>query len=142
MSCVRDVRGVPGAEVLSPLSLGFRLPPRLTKHLPHIHQQSHSSVHQARGPLAHQQVMPCGCAGCLIMKDTKTSHTLSASVKAHMYPTLDQKCISYISYTGSTLTAARRASDPSLLPSRAPSTLTAQLRYVRQLESRDVKFPR
>lgn len=50
--------------VLSPQSLsgfsslaGPRLPPRLTKHLPGIHQRSHPSVHQVGSPLAHQQVM-------------------------------------------------------------------------------------
>lgn len=73
--------------MVSPLSLGFRLPSRLTKHLPDIHQRSHPSVHQVGGPLGHQQVMPGGRVGCLIMKDRKTSHTLSPRVKAHMYPT-------------------------------------------------------
>lgn len=50
--------------VLSPQSLsgfsplpGPRLPPRLTKHLPGIHQRSHPSVHQVASPRAHQQVM-------------------------------------------------------------------------------------
>lgn len=43
--------------MVSPLSLGFRLPSRLTKHLPDIHQRSHPSVHQDGSPLGHQQAM-------------------------------------------------------------------------------------
>lgn len=73
--------------MVSPLSLGFRLPSRLTKHLPDIHQQSHPSVHQDGSSLGDQQVMSGGWAGCLIMKDRKTSHTLSPTVKTRMHPT-------------------------------------------------------
>lgn len=82
--------------MVSLLCPALRLPSRLTKHLPGIHQQSHPSVHQVSGPLAHQQVRPDSQAGCLIMKDRKTSHTLSPTVKDHMYPTYDKTCTSYI----------------------------------------------